>query len=213
MYAVECHDMVFPKYAKLVFKINQAGNLSMSASPSRTPGKAPPGAVNGKLPKGTKVFDYDKEVITTITFSECLAIIDFIKTRRVMLTAEKANKVDLFKNSDNFEKKITFVYMADDNDPSIIKMATIYIDATIFGRNGAADTHIKFHLPLSLKSLEEIGEICKAYVSNVHTIKLIAGLQTQSEDKDRPYRNAGKPKASPSDIKAATSNYENIMED
>lgn len=205
MYSVECHDMVFPKYAKLVFKINNAGNLSMSASPSLTPGKNPVGFAGGKLPKGTRVFDYDKEVITTITFGECLSIIDFAKNKKPIAPDGKPNKIELYKNSENFEKRISMVYTPDDNDPRVAKMVTIYFDATIYNKTGGDDNHIKFYLPLALKSLDEIARLCESYVSSIHTIKLITGLENQKSDRNKKYNNSSN--------SANFDGYDNIMED
>lgn len=213
MYATETYEMVFPKYAKVIFSINQAGNLSMALTPSFTPGKMPAGAVNGKLPKGTRVFDYDKEIITTVTFTECLAIIEFTKNKRLMLTPEKPNKVDIYKTSDRFEKRINFIYTADDNDPSIIKMATIYVDAIIKNQKNenGEDTRIKFYLPLSIKSLEEIAKICEAYVNNVHSIKMLADVKNFLDGKSNNDRTYNK-KPSVSDIHEVAIKYSNLME-
>jgi hypothetical protein len=171
MYAIECHDMVFPKYAKLVFKINQSGNITISASPSLTPGKNPPGYKEGPLPKGTKVFDYTKEILVSIGFTDCLNIIAFANNKRPNITPDKPNTVDIFRNSFEYNKHVTFTYTPDDNDPTKVKMCTIFFNSSSHGVKN------EFYLPLSLKSLDEISELCKSYAANVTVIKTICGLE------------------------------------
>ena len=73
-YSVDIHEMVFPKYAKLQFKVNRAGNLTLIASPSYTPGKLPDGLKPGQIPKGTRIFDYDSQIVVSLTFQDCLLI-------------------------------------------------------------------------------------------------------------------------------------------
>jgi hypothetical protein len=191
MYAVECHSMVFPKYAKLVFKINQSGNMTISASPSFTPGTPPAGMENGQLPKGTRVFDYSKEILVSIGFSDCLSIIKFAENRTMFMINGKGkridNKVDIFRNSAEYNKHVTFIYTPDDVDPNKIKMCTIFFDSSI---NGNSNSHIKFYLPLALSHLDEIAELCKAYAYNVTVIKTMCALENihypyVSEDRQR----------------------------
>lgn len=174
-YSIECHDMVFPKYAKMVFKINVSGNMTISAAPSLTPGKNPPGMQNGQLPKGTKVFDYTKEILVSVGFADCLAIIDFAQSRDI------SKHVDIFRKSTQWNKKVSIVYTPDDNNINIPKMATIYFESS------TPEGIVKFYLPLSLKSLDELAEFCKSYTINVIPIKLMCSLELEHYPNDNNY--------------------------
>lgn len=178
MYAIEVYDgLVFPKYAKVIFKINPSGNLTMHASPALTPGKEPPGTVRGKVPKGTKVFDYSKEIIASLEFEDCLNIINFAKNRNHPNPDVRIGNTHytIFRNSERFNKKINFTYTMDDNDPTVAKMATIWFESV------TTAGEIKFYLPMSLNSFDNIAEICKSYCTNITNIKLSCALYNEIE--------------------------------
>lgn len=166
-YSVEIHDLVYPKYAKVVFKINQAGNITLSASPSFTPGKLPAGMVGNTPPKGSRMFDYDKEIVISLGFKDCLDIVNFNNKRDV------TKQVDIFRKSYDWSKKVTFVYTPDDNDPLKPKMVTIFFDLT------KADGVTKFYLPLSFASFNEIASLLESYTLTFPIIKLTCGLEEQ----------------------------------
>ena len=73
------------------------------------------------------------------------------------------------------------------------------------------DTRIKFYLPLSIKSLEEIAKICEAYVNNVHSIKMLADVKNFLDGKSNNDRTYNK-KPSASDIHEVAIKYSNLME-
>lgn len=174
-YAIETHHLVFPKYAKMVFKIDQKGNLLVCASPSLTPGKMPPGMQNGQLPKGTKVFDYTKEIQFTLGFDDCLNIAEFSTLKQNCAMAA----VNIFRKSATWNKKITFVYTPDDVNPAIAKMATIFFEMS---RN---NNTTKFYLSLSLKALDEIAEFCKSYAYSMISLKVSCGIEEERCEKEK----------------------------
>lgn len=169
-YGIEFHELVFPKYAKLVFKINKAGHLVLAASPSLTPGKYPPGVRPGVIPKGTKIFDYDNSIIVSLEFSDCLKLLDYIESKSPLVT------VDVYRNSNLYNKKITFNYFPLETDPSIAKFASIFFNCT-----DSDGKEIHFNLPLSFDNLNEMGKIIESYVNNYAMIKLFTAVEAQNE--------------------------------
>lgn len=167
-YSVDVYDMVFPKYAKLQFKINKAGNMTLTAAPAITPGKLPDGVKPGQIPKGTKIFDYDSQIVISLTFQDCLKIIDMAKSKNV------TTSVELFRNSDKYNKKVTLSYFPDDQDPTKVKFATFWFNST-----NESGKEINFKLPLSISNLEEIAELIKSYVNCFAMIKLFCQQQLQ----------------------------------
>lgn len=172
-YSVDIHEMVFPKYAKLQFKVNRAGNLTLIASPSYTPGKLPDGLKPGQIPKGTRIFDYDSQIVVSLTFQDCLNIIEFAKSRNV------ANTVELFRNSDKYNKKVTISYFPDEANALKPKFVTIW-----FNSSEASGKEINFKLPLSLSNLDEIAELVKSYVHGFVMIKLFCQEQLQEQPQE-----------------------------
>ncbi len=166
-YGVFVHDMIFPKYGKIEIKINKAGNLSFYCTPSLTPGKMPAGLKPGFVPKGTKIFDYEKTVVFSLTFNDCLDLIDYAKAKNPIID------VTIFRNSDHFNKRIYFNFFPDETDPSIAKFATIFVQS--FQDNN----EIKFNIPISFDNLNEIAQVIKSYVNCMPMIKLYCGVEEQ----------------------------------
>ena len=160
--------MVFPKYAKLQFKVNKVGNMTLTAAPAYTPGKLPTGVKPGQIPKGTKIFDYDSQIVVSLTFQDCLSIVKFAESKNI------ANSVELFRNSDKYSKKVTLSYFPDEADALKPKFATFWFNST-----ESEGKQINFKLPLSLSNLEEIAELIKSYVQNYTMIKLFCQEQLQ----------------------------------
>jgi len=175
-YAIDVHEMVFPKYAKLQFKINKGGNLTLAASPSLNPGQLPEGTKGGKVPKGTKVFDYEKQIITSLGISDIIKLINMSKS-----TVPTEN-VDIFRNSFKYNKKITFAYNLDDQTGKI-KFITIYFQST-----DESGKEIKFYLPISLVNFEEVAQILQSYLSSVCSIKLFC--LAQFDDNAQQYQSS-----------------------
>ena len=167
-YSIDMHELIFPKYAKLQFKINKAGNLTIAASPSITPGQMPEGIKPGAVPKGTKIFNYDAQIVTSLTFSDCLAILDFISSANV------AKTVDIYRKSSKYDKKLTFAYTPSETDASKPKFLTLYFSSIDNGKEN------KFKLPLSLASLAEVYKIIDSYVLNFAMIKLFCQADLQN---------------------------------
>lgn len=169
-YSVSVNEMIFPKYAKIEFKINKVGNLTLSASPSFTPGVLPEGIKPGIIPKGTKIFDFkNSEIVVSLKFEDCLNIIKFNNNR---ITADK---VELYRNSDFYNKKITIVYFPDENTgkPKFATFWFYYKDL----KNGETRN---FKLPISLTDFDTFCRIIESYVNNFSMIKLYCGVQLQN---------------------------------
>jgi hypothetical protein len=170
-YSVDTYEMVFPKYAKLQLKINKAGNLIIGASPSLTPGQMPPGVQGGRVPKGTKVFNYEDQILVSLTFADCLNIVNFAKSKMVTST------VDIFRNSTKFNKKVSFVFAPKDDKPLEAKFATIYFSSTATEKK-----EIKFKLPISLVNLDELAQLVESYINSYQMIKLYCLSNAQEEE-------------------------------
>ena len=97
-FGFETYEIINPNYAKQVFKLNNAGNLTIEAIPSLTPGVKPEGTQHGKVPKGTKVFDYETKIIISLSYSDCINISNLANNPK-----PNAN-LKLYRNSTRFSK-------------------------------------------------------------------------------------------------------------
>lgn len=163
-YGIDMYDLVFPKYGKLVFGINKTGNFILNVSPSFTVGKLPEGVSGGRVPKGTKVFDYDKEVVVSFDLKDCLNMVEFFRKKDV------SQNIDFYRNSERFNKKITLKYTPMDDDATKPKMVTIFVSASLF-LNGE-NKEVSFYVPMSLANFGEMIEVVKSYINNFAMIKL-----------------------------------------
>jgi len=170
-YGIDLYEMIFPKYAKLQFKINRVGNLSIIASPSLTPGVLPEGVKGGQIPKGTKIFDYDQQIVVSLNFADCLKLISFAKRKSITDT------VEIFRNSTQYNKRVNVVWNSQDDDQLKVKFASFYFQSI-----DATGKEIKFKLPLSISSIEELAEIIQSYVTCFSMIKLFCQSELQDED-------------------------------
>ena len=170
-YGVDIHEWVFPKYAKITLKINTNGSLSLALAPSFTPGKLPAGVKPGQIPKGMKLFDYDKTIIVGLSFSDCLQIVDYAKIK------SPVNEVDIYRNNNRFNKKIKFTWFPDEENPAKAKFSTIFAQQTI------GDTEVKFNIPLSFDNLDEFSTLLTSYINNYPIIKLFCAAEEQAEEK------------------------------
>lgn len=170
-YSIDLHEMVFPKYAKLQLKINRAGNLTLVASPSFTPGVLPEGVKGGQVPKGTRVFDYDQQIVVSLIFADCLKLISFSKNKDIK------DAVEIFRNSAQYNKKVNLVWNPQDDSPLKVKFASMYFQST-----DSAGKEIKFKLPLSIASIEELAEVVQSYVTSFATVKLYCQADLQEEE-------------------------------
>jgi hypothetical protein len=172
-YGIDLYEMVFPKYAKLQFKINRAGNLTVVASPSLTPGQLPEGVKGGQVPKGTRVFDYDQQIVVSLIFADCLKLISFAKNKDIK------DAVEIFRNSAQYNKRVNMLWNPQDNDPLKVKFASIYFQST-----DSTGKEIKFKLPLSVASVEELAEIVQSYVTSFSMVKLFCQSSLQEEESE-----------------------------
>jgi hypothetical protein len=167
-FGFDMYEMVNPTWAKLVFKLNNAGNLTIEAAPSLTPGVKPEGLEHGRVAKGSKIFDYEKKIIVSMLFADCLKIVDF--AREVDIN----KSVKMYRNSARFSKVITLNYVEDNNRGAY---AVISFDST--DGNGV---NTKFKLPMNLDALAEFAQIHKSYIDCFHMIKYYTQVQSKIID-------------------------------
>ena len=176
-YSIECHDMVFPKYAKMVFKINVSGNMTISAAPSLTPGKNPPGMQNGQLPKGTKVFDYETKIIISLSYSDCINISNLANNPKPNATLK------LYRNSTKFSKTVTITCNEDTSNNNKYYFTLNFDSTTIDGVN------TKFKLPMSDVIFEEFATVLSSYVNSYHMIKYYNQVEKAKADEMKEIKN------------------------
>ena len=168
-YGVDIHELVFPKYAKMAIKINTNGSITLLMTPSFTPGKMPEGVRPGQIPKGLKIFDYDKTIAISLTYSDCISIIEYAASK--LPTVE----VNVYRINNKFNKKVTFTWMPDEEDPGKAKFATI------FAQQREKEQEVKFNIPLSFNNLDEFALLLSSYVNNYAAIKLFCGAESQND--------------------------------
>lgn len=159
-YGVEFYELVYPKWAKIRFKISDKGKFLFILNPSLTPGKLPDGITPGVVPKGTKIFDYSKEneCILDISVSECLKIIDFAKSQNL------ADSVKLLHSRYGQTKTLTFTWGTGKSNE--IELCNIN-----YLRKGVDNDDQKIYVPVPFTGLREIVSILNSYVSNFVMIK------------------------------------------
>jgi len=159
-YGVVFHDIVYPKWAKVRFKISAKGKLLIIINPSLTPGKLPEGLKPGMIPKGTKVFDYDdnKECILSLSLAECLKIIDFAKNQN------SAETVDIIHRQYGDTKTLAFGWSTTNNGEISICNINYY-------KKSPDGTEYKTFIPVPYAGLREIVTILNSYVNNYVFVK------------------------------------------
>lgn len=162
-FGIDLYNLVYPKWAKLRFKLSDQGKLLFIANPSLTPGKMPDGVKPGVVPKGTKIFDYSKEseFNMALTISECLQIIDFVKTQL------PADTVDIIHKFRGDTKTIKFSWVTGNTGD--VDFCNINI-SMISGPDGETK---KIFVPIPFSGLREILAILNSYVNNIVTIKTL----------------------------------------
>lgn len=173
-FGFEIHEIINPNYAKMIFKLNSAGNLTIEAFPSFTPGVKPEGTQHGKVPAGTRVFDYEKKIIVSLGYMDCVNIVHMFDEPNINLPLK------LYRNSIKFNKTITISCQESaDSTPNDVKYYyTINFDSTT--SDGA---NIKFKLPMSSVIFEEFAEILRSYTNNYHMIKYYNQVEKAKTEK------------------------------
>jgi hypothetical protein len=156
-YGVEFHSLIYPKWAKLRFKISSEGKFLFISNPAITPGKLPDNIQKGKVPKGTKIFDYDKnkECIMSLSLAECIQIVDFAKLQNI------ASTVDIIHQLNGETKKLTFSWVMGDKGE--INLCNInYTKRAV--EEGKEDS--KIYIPVPFTGIREIVAVMNSYISN-----------------------------------------------
>lgn len=161
-YGVDLHSLVYPKWAKIRFKISARGKLILVINPSLTPGKMPEG-IKGMVPKGTKIFDYDetKECLISLSLNECMRIIDFVKAQKI------ADNVDIIHVLHGDKKILKFSWGIDAS-------GTINLCNINYIRKSADDSEkSKLYVPVPFDGLREMVTVINSYVSNYLVLKML----------------------------------------
>ncbi len=124
----------------------------------------------GQVPKGTRVFDYDQQIVVSLIFADCLKLISFAKSKSVK------DSVEIFRNSSQYNKRVNIVWNPQENEPLKPKFASIYFQST-----DVTGKEIKFKLPLSIASVEELAEVVQSYVTSFSMIKLFCQSSLQDQ--------------------------------
>ena len=181
-YGVELHSLVYPKWAKIRFKLSAKGKLLFIMNPSLTPGKAPEG-VRGMVPKGTKVFDYDKEkeCLLSLSLAECMKIIDFAKAQRL------AETVDLIHVLHGEKKLLKFSW----NSNSSGEVSVCNVNYT---KKSSDDQELsKIYVPIPFDGIREVVTILNSYVNNFVNVMTLCTAELYATEYVGPASHVAKP--------------------
>ena len=176
-FGFETYEIINPNYAKLVFKLNNAGNLTIEAIPSLTPGVKPEGTQHGKVPKGTKVFDYETKIIISLSYSDCINISNLANNPKPNATLK------LYRNSTKFSKTVTITCNEDTSNNNKYYFTINFDSTTIDGVN------TKFKLPMSDVIFEEFATVLSSYVNSYHMIKYYNQVEKAKADEMKEIKN------------------------
>ena len=179
-FGFETYEIINPNYAKLVFKLNNAGNLTIEAIPSLTPGVKPEGTQHGKVPKGTKVFDYETKIIISLSYSDCINIAKLIDT-------STPATLKLYRNSSRFSKTVT-ITRNDDTTNNTNGSRKFYFTLN-FDSTTIDGVNTKFKLPMSDVIFEEFATVLSSYVNSYHMIKYYNQVEKAKADEMKEIKN------------------------
>lgn len=183
VFGIETWEYVNPKYAKLVTKINSVGNMTLEVSPTIYPqGTLPPGVESGRIEKGVKVFDYDKKIIFSISFDDCVNVVEMSKKRfdwdqktNAPVKPNTIKPLTLYRNSLKFNKKLTMQYVDGGSGDYYVSMNFESTD-----ENGMTT---KFKLPLNLESFDLFSKVLESYQNSYHLIQYYNQVQKSIDEK------------------------------
>ena len=179
-FGFETYEIINPNYAKLVFKLNNAGNLTIEAIPSLTPGVKPEGTQHGKVPKGTKVFDYETKIIVSLSYSDCINISKLANNPKPNTTLK------LYRNSTKFSKTVTITCNEDTSSSADSKK---YYFTMNFDSTTIDGVNTKFKLPMSDAIFEEFATVLSSYVNSYHMIKYYNQVEKVKADEMKEVKN------------------------
>lgn len=158
-YKLELYKLVYPKWAAAMIEISPKGKLTFVISPSKTPGTLPAGFKGGSIAKGTKVFDYEKELAVSLSLAECLQILDFIKAQNAVQTVEF---IHMYKGTSS---KFSMAWSTGKSTK--VEVCNININRT------EGEEKKKVFIPIPFNGMREIAVILDSYIKNYAVIKLI----------------------------------------
>lgn len=165
-YGIELHHLVYPKWAKIRFKLSDKGKLLFIINPAITPGKLPDGIKPGVVPKGTKIFDYseDKECIISLSLSECMKLVDFVKTQCLVDTVELKHKL-------NGELKVLQFKWVPNKSGTEIDFCNIIYNK--YNGETSDKSAQNIFVPIPFEGLREIVAVINSYLNNFVTLKTL----------------------------------------
>jgi len=162
-YGVDFYEFQNEKWGKIGLKINNVGNLQLVLVPSLKPGEIPPKDPKTKrITKGSKVYDYEKEVLINVEFNDCLNIIEMAENQNI-----NDKPITLFRNSEKFSKTINIQWYAPDDEN--ISTATFFVKFKDFTKDR---DEISFKIPVSIDTFIKITTSIQSYVTCLPIIKL-----------------------------------------
>ena len=188
-YGIEFDELNYPKWGKIKFKLSDKGKFLIIINPSITPGKMPEG-IKGKVPKGTKVYDYDddKECIMELSLDECVKIIDFAKNQNMAETVALTHQTYV-------TKYLNFAWGSE----NLCNINYRKVD-------DAGNECNKIYLPVPFDGLRKIIVILNSYINNYVMIKTFCLSEILSTNESKTFQD-----------KKYTKNYsiqiENLVED
>jgi len=163
-YGAEIYSYVHPKYAKLVCKVGINGGLLVLATPSRTPGELPAGVdmKKGKIPKGTKFMNYDKQVVLQLNPADISLIRNFYNSKLA------ADKVEIIRTSGDktIVRGMVFEWMPTKDERS----KPSGVSCKVYQNKGDDKTFI--NIPMNGEIFSQFVDICIAYLTSYPMIKL-----------------------------------------
>jgi hypothetical protein len=162
-YGVEFFEFQNEKWGKIGLKISNIGNLQLVLTPSLTPGIIPQKDPKTKKNiKGIKVYDYSKEVLSTLEFNDCLNIIKMGEELN-----PNSEPIVLYRNSEKFLKTININWYVPDGEN--ISTSTFFVK---FKNLSKKNEEINFKIPVSIETFLKIKTSIQSYINCLPMIKL-----------------------------------------
>lgn len=157
----ELIDIQNPTKGKIYITISNKMDLLLHVVPSL-----------GEATTDGKCYDYEKEIVTSLTLKECIQLMHFADAER--LSAAVSFVRDIQRKGGYLSKKISFEYIADKSNPTKIgyvviksKESSKYMD-----RNSNLITkNATFDIPLNKDEMIGLKYVLSSYVNNYTALK------------------------------------------
>lgn len=152
----ELIDVQNPTKGKIYITVNNKMDLQLHGVPSF-----------GERTEDGKCYDYEKEVVTSLTLKECVQLLAFTDADK--LSASVSFVRDIKKGNGYLSKKISFEFVPDKTNPTKVGYVVIK-----FRENTAyADKKVNssFDIPLNKDELLGLKYVLRGYVNNYTVLK------------------------------------------